>query len=121
MPALVAVARSGRYARRIFARLTLSLLGDVLLGLGPICSCQAWAPSCWPEGYAAAFLCVTRRLALVRALPFLILAVDAAVARWPGLGCAVMLLYWAAQFCIAASTRVAHAPATMPISSSSPT
>lgn len=174
----------GRYARLIFAGLALSLLGDVLLEVGP----ELFLPGLGAfllahVSYTAAFLSVTRRLALLRALPFLLLAVGATVALWPGLGgmappvtayvaviCsmgwraaamlgdmalprreqwlaflgallfsasdgllsirlfvtplpglgyAVMLLYWAAQFCIAASTRVAHAPAVMPVSSSS--
>ncbi|MGE6763922.1 lysoplasmalogenase [Corallococcus interemptor] len=167
----------GRYARLIFAGLSLSLLGDVLLEVGP----ELFLPGLGAfllahVSYAAAFLCVTRRLDLLRALPFLLLAVGATVALWPGLGgmappvtayvvviCtmgwraaalmsapalprraqwlaftgallfsasdgllsirlfvmplpglgyAVMLLYWAAQFCIAAS---------VPISSSRPT
>ncbi|MHA7634196.1 lysoplasmalogenase [Corallococcus sp. M7] len=176
----------GRHARLIFAGLALSLLGDVLLEVGPDLFLPGLGAFLLAHvGYAAAFLCVTRRLALVRALPFLLLAAGATVALWPGLGgmappvtayvaviCtmgwraaammgdvalsrreqwlaflgallftasdgllsirlfvaplpglgyAVMLLYWAAQFCIAASTRVAHAPAAMPIASNSPT
>ncbi|MBN9682274.1 MULTISPECIES: lysoplasmalogenase [unclassified Corallococcus] len=176
----------GRYARLIFAGLALSLLGDVLLEVGPDLFLPGLGAFLLAHvGYAAAFLHVTRRLALVRALPFIFLAVGATVALWPGLGgmappvtayvavicamgwratvlmgdvalsrreqwlalmgallftasdgllsirlfvaplpglgCAVMLLYWAAQSCLAASTRVAHAPAAMPISSNSPT
>lgn len=77
----------GRHARLIFAGLALSLLGDVLLevsrdlflpGLGAFLLAHV--------GYTAAFLSVTRRLALLRALPFLLLAVGAGVALWPGLG-----------------------------------
>ncbi|MBN8231006.1 lysoplasmalogenase [Corallococcus macrosporus] len=173
-----------RHARLVFAGLALSLLGDVLLevsadmflpGLGAFLLAHV--------GYTAAFLSVTRRPALLWALPFTLLAVGTLVGLWPGLGgmavpvtayvaviCtmgwraaalvgspalsrrakwlafggallftasdgllslrlfvmplpglgyAVMLLYWAAQLCIAASPHAAHAPATMPISSRS--
>ncbi|RKH63062.1 lysoplasmalogenase [Corallococcus aberystwythensis] len=174
----------GRYARFIFAGLALSLLGDVLLEVGPDLFLPGLGAFLLAHvGYTAAFLSVTRRPALLQALPFVLLAVGATGALWPGLGgmagpvtayvaviCtmgwraaalvgnpalsrreqwlafggallfaasdgllsirlfvtplpglgyAVMLLYWAAQFCIAASTRRAHAAATMTISSSS--
>ncbi|RKG75823.1 lysoplasmalogenase [Corallococcus exercitus] len=174
----------GRYARFIFAGLALSLLGDTLLEVSPDLFLPGLGAFLLAHvGYTAAFVSVTRRGGLLRALPFLLLAVGASVLLWPGLGdlagpvtayvavistmgwraaalmgspaltrreqwlafggallfsasdgllsirlfvtplpglgYAIMLLYWAAQFCIAASTRAAHAPATVPVSSSS--
>ncbi|WP_233604938.1 lysoplasmalogenase [Corallococcus sp. AB030] len=171
----------GRYARFIFTGLALSLLGDVLLEVSPDLFLPGLGAFLLAHlGYTAAFVSVTRRLSLLRALPFLLLAVGATVALWPGLGgmappvtayvaviCtmgwraaamlsapelprheqwlaflgallfsasdgllsirlfvtplpglgyAVMLLYWAAQLCIAASARVEHAPVPVPAS-----
>ncbi|MCY1046189.1 lysoplasmalogenase [Corallococcus sp. bb12-1] len=77
----------GRYSRWIFAGLALSLLGDVLLDVGP----ELFLPGLGAfllahVSYAAAYLTVTRRLHLARALPFGVLAVGASVALGPGLG-----------------------------------
>ncbi|QAT88396.1 putative membrane protein [Corallococcus coralloides] len=77
----------GRHARLIFAGLALSLLGDVLLEVGRDLFLPGLGAFLLAHvGYTAAFLSVTRRLALLRALPFLLLAVGAGVALWPGLG-----------------------------------
>lgn len=176
----------GRYARFILAGLALSLLGDVLLEVSPALFLPGLGAFLLAHvSYTGAFLCVTRRLALLRALPFLLLAVGATVALWPGLGgmappvtayvavissmgwraaamlgtselprraqwlaflgallfsasdgllsirlfvtplpglgYAVMLLYWTAQFCIADSARPPDAPAPVSVSSSRPT
>ncbi|MCY1034798.1 lysoplasmalogenase [Corallococcus sp. BB11-1] len=77
----------GRYSRWIFAGLALSLLGDVLLDVGP----ELFLPGLGAfllahVSYVAAYLSVTRRPHLARALPFLVLAVGASVALGPGLG-----------------------------------
>ncbi|NOK19269.1 lysoplasmalogenase [Corallococcus carmarthensis] len=174
-----------RHARFIFAGLALSLLGDVLLEMSPDLFLPGLGAFLLAHvGYIAAFLSVTRRLDLPRALPFALLAAGATVGLWPGLGgmappvtayvaviCtmgwraaalmgspaltrreqwlafggallfsasdgllsirlfvaplpglgyAVMLLYWAAQFCIAASARAAPDQAPVPVSSSRP-
>ncbi|NBD12575.1 MULTISPECIES: lysoplasmalogenase [Corallococcus] len=174
-----------RYSRWIFAGLGLSLLGDVLLEVGPHLFLPGLGAFLLAHvSYAAAYLSVTRRPGLARALPFLLLGVGASVALWPGLGdlalpvaayvtviCAmgwraaamlggpglapreqwlafvgallftlsdgllsirlfvkplpgmgyaVMLLYWAAQLCIAVSTRPTAAPLTVPAASSQP-
>jgi uncharacterized membrane protein YhhN len=166
----------GRYARWITAGLGLSLLGDVLLELGPHLFLPGLGAFLLAHvSYAVAYLHAARRPDLVRALPFLALGVSASVALWPGLGdmalpvaayvtvictmgwraaallggpgltrreqwlafsgallftCsdgllsirlfvkplpglgyAVMLLYWAAQLCIAASARKTLEPA----------
>ncbi|NTX16053.1 lysoplasmalogenase [Myxococcus sp. CA056] len=76
-----------RYARWVFAGLGLSLLGDVLLDLGP----EFFLPGLGAfllahVSYTAAYLTVTRGLQWARALPFLLLAVSASVFLWPGLG-----------------------------------
>ncbi|MFP2928574.1 lysoplasmalogenase [Pyxidicoccus sp. 3LG] len=76
-----------RYARLIFAGLVLSLLGDVLLEMGP----DLFLPGLGTfllghVSYTAAYLSVTRSLQPARALPFLLLAVIASGVLWPGLG-----------------------------------
>ncbi|WP_240359414.1 lysoplasmalogenase [Pyxidicoccus trucidator] len=76
-----------RYPRWIFSGLVLSLLGDLLLELGP-----AWflpglgAFLLAHVSYSAAYLSVSRRPRLARALPFALLGVGASVFLWPGLG-----------------------------------
>ncbi|AKQ68426.1 putative MEMBRANE PROTEIN [Myxococcus hansupus] len=162
----------GRYARWIFAGLALSLLGDVLLDLGPGLFLPGLGAFLLAHvSYAVAYVSQTRRPCWGRALPFGLLAVGASVllrpflgdltlpviayvivictmtwrasALWgspalgrraqrfalagalmfavsdgvlairlfvsplPGSNYAVMLLYWSAQFCIAASVHAA--------------
>ncbi|MDY7226724.1 lysoplasmalogenase [Hyalangium rubrum] len=76
-----------RYSRWIFAGLVLSLLGDVLLEVGP----ELFLPGLGAfllahVSYAAAYLTVTRSPSVTRALPFVLLGVSASVFLWPGLG-----------------------------------
>ncbi|HYH98562.1 lysoplasmalogenase [Hyalangium sp.] len=76
-----------RYAQWIFAGLGLSLIGDMLLEVGP----ELFLPGLGAfllahVAYAAAYLTVTRSPRLVRAIPFVLLGVGASVFLWPGLG-----------------------------------
>ena len=75
------------YPRWVFAGLILSLIGDLLLEIGP----EQFLPGLGAfllahVAYAAAYLSVTRTLRAARGLPFLALAVGASVLLWPGLG-----------------------------------
>lgn len=75
------------YRRWIFVGLVLSLIGDLLLGIGP----DQFLPGLCAfllahVAYAVAYLSVTRALSVARGLPFLLLAVGASVFLWPGLG-----------------------------------
>lgn len=77
----------GAYPRWIFAGLVLSLMGDLLLEIGP----EQFLPGLFAfllahVAYAAAYLSVTRIPSILRGLPFLLLAVGAGVFLWPGLG-----------------------------------
>jgi uncharacterized membrane protein YhhN len=76
-----------RYSRWVFAGLVLSLVGDVLLEVGP----DLFLPGLGAfllahASYAAAYLSVTRSPSLARALPFVLLGVGASVSLWPSLG-----------------------------------
>jgi alkenylglycerophosphocholine/alkenylglycerophosphoethanolamine hydrolase len=76
-----------RYAQWVFAGLVLSLIGDMLLEVGP----ELFLPGLGAfllahVAYAAAYLTVTRSPSLTRALPFVLLGVGASVFLWPGLG-----------------------------------
>ncbi|NMO14876.1 lysoplasmalogenase [Pyxidicoccus fallax] len=76
-----------RYARWVFAGLVLSLVGDVLMEVGP----ELFLPGLGAfllahVSYAVAYLTVTRSLRLARALPFAFFGVGASVFLWPGLG-----------------------------------
>ncbi|XXF80789.1 lysoplasmalogenase [Myxococcaceae bacterium GXIMD 01537] len=76
-----------RYSRWIFAGLGLSLLGDVLLDVSPDLFLPGLGAFLLAHvSYAVAFLSVTRRLSVVRALPFVLLGVGASVFLWPNLG-----------------------------------
>jgi alkenylglycerophosphocholine hydrolase len=75
------------YSRWIFAGLILSLMGDMLLEVGP----DQFLPGLFAfllahVAYAAAYLTATRSLRIARGLPFVILGVGAGVLLWPGLG-----------------------------------
>ena len=76
-----------RYARWVFAGLVLSLLGDVLLEVGPGLFLPGLGAFLLAHvSYAAAYLTVTRSPSLTRALPFVLLGVGASLFLWPGLG-----------------------------------
>ncbi|MCE9673223.1 lysoplasmalogenase [Myxococcus stipitatus] len=76
-----------RYARWIFAGLALSLLGDLLLEVGPGFFLPGLGAFLLAHlGYTAACLHVSRAARPARALPFLVLAVVASVLLHPWLG-----------------------------------
>lgn len=76
-----------RYTQWVFAGLVLSLLGDVLLEVGPDLFLPGLGAFLLAHvSYAAAYLTVTRSPSLARALPFVLLGVGASVFLWPGLG-----------------------------------
>ncbi|MCP3102315.1 lysoplasmalogenase [Myxococcus sp. K15C18031901] len=76
-----------RYARWILAGLGLSLLGDVLLELGPGFFLPGLGAFLLAHlGYTVAYLQATRAPSPGRALPFLVLAVGASVLLHPWLG-----------------------------------
>jgi alkenylglycerophosphocholine hydrolase len=76
-----------RYARLIGVGLVLSLIGDMLLGMGPdlfVAGLGAFLLA--HVAYVAAYLTVTRLSSLKRGVPFALLAVAAGVFLWPRLG-----------------------------------
>lgn len=76
-----------RYARWVFAGLVLSLVGDVLMEVGPDLFLPGLGAFLLAHvSYTAACLTVTRNPRLARALPFVLFGVGASVFLWPGLG-----------------------------------
>ncbi len=76
-----------RYARLICVGLVLSLVGDVLLEVGPHLFLHGLGAFLFAHvAYVAAYLTVTRTPSLARGLPFALLAVGTSVFLWPGLG-----------------------------------
>ncbi|GHG70563.1 lysoplasmalogenase [Comamonas sp. JC664] len=77
----------GRYGRWIFSGLALSLLGDVLLDMGPGLFLPGLGAFLLAHvSYAVAYVSATRRPCWGRALPFGLLAVGASVLLGPYLG-----------------------------------
>ncbi|GEL74371.1 hypothetical protein MVI01_61550 [Myxococcus virescens] len=77
----------GRYGRWIFAGLALSLLGDVLLDVGPGLFLPGLGAFLLAHvSYVAAYVTVSRQPRWGRALPFVFLAVGASAFLWPHLG-----------------------------------
>jgi uncharacterized membrane protein YhhN len=76
-----------RYARLICVGLGLSLLGDMLLELGPALFLPGLGAFLFGHiAYVAAYLTVTRVPSLARAVPFALVGVGICVLLWPGLG-----------------------------------
>jgi len=90
-----------RYARWIFAGLGLSLLGDLLLEVGPGFFLPGLGAFLLAHlGYTAAYLHVSRAPRPARALPFLVLAVAASGLLHPWLGAmAVPVTLYVAVIC----------------------
>jgi len=75
------------YSRWVFAGLILSLIGDMLLEVGPDLFLPGLGAFLLAHvAYVAAYLTVTRTPSIARSLPFLLLGVGASVFLWPGLG-----------------------------------